>query len=110
MNTNDLPPAAKLAALIEAGRAAHPGLAQCHGAYFRPGAVCALGYAGLALGATSDVLLSCERMNDLFMSVIGMKWRQGNLLGLVSEWNDGDVPLEEIITSLREGELAKVPA
>ena len=49
MNTHDLPPAAKLAALIEAGRAANPDIPQGLGNFYHQGRACALGYAALAL-------------------------------------------------------------
>lgn len=115
MNTNDLPPAAKLAALIEAGRAAHPELKHGRGSYLRGGEACALGFAALACGVQQQSLIDSYPFTDdlvktPFIKHIGMTYRTGNLLGLVADHNDCGETLEEICQSLREGELAKLPA
>lgn len=110
MNTNDLPPAAKLAALIEAGRAANPDLK--HGRLnllnVEQDSACALGFAALALGVTREDLVHRQitrgyaALNKAFpFTLVDRVWRV----------NDRQkASLDEIIASLREGELAKVAA
>lgn len=117
MNTNDLPPAARLAALIEAGRAANPDLKHGRGAWYVPEnrEACALGFAGLALGVPRDVMADSARNyravgNALGVEPSDMIWTRTTLYGVVQRKNDAGATLDEIITSLREGELAKVPA
>jgi hypothetical protein len=116
MNANDLPPAAKLAALIEAGRAANPDLKHGRGQYlevrYGTGA-CALGFALLATGMKREVLAfrsDDSITDDAFKTHLGMVFLSNNLLGQVADKNDFGLSLDEIILSLREGELAKVAA
>lgn len=108
MNTNDLPPAAKLAALIEAGRAANPDLKQGRGELLRPERheACALGFACLALGASRASILNFD------FGFVDLEERYGfkGLVDFVYKINDGGASLDEICASLREGELAKVAA
>jgi hypothetical protein len=113
MNTNDLPPAAKLAALIEAGRAANPDIEQGKGS-LRPTPVsaCALGFAALALGMPRNCCMdeAAEKADPLFVSAgfIGGYRRGNGLIEGVFLLNDRGASVAEIVRSLREGELAKV--
>lgn len=106
MNANDLPPAAKLAALIEAGRAANPDLKHGHNVLLYNGAACALGFACLGVGAPR------ERINGYSIGPIQTFLADfaGPLTDAVIAKNDGGASLDGIILSLREGELAKAPA
>lgn len=107
MNTNDLPPAARLAALIEAGRAAHPEMWQCR---FRRisldgRAACALGFAQLGDGFPAN--------DEAIHGTRGFQWLgmwPGALRTAIANANNNGATLDEICASLREGELAKVAA
>ena len=105
MDQSALPPAAKLAALIEAGRAANSDLK--HGAGTRAARrggqryACAMGFAGLGMGIPFDDLQFNERLSNAFP-----QW----LRFCVADENDCGASLEAICLSLREGELAKVTA
>jgi hypothetical protein len=104
MNTHDLPPAAKLAALIEAGRAANPDMKQRFGGMTIYGnTTCALGFAALGAGIPRDRIAPTNE----FFSVFAFA---DNLWSPVARMNDAGSTLDEIIHSLREGELAKVSA
>lgn len=106
MNTNDLPPAARLAALIEAGRAANPDLKQGRGTLFNPdkGEACAIGFAKLACGVPRDTkAMQRDSMHALFSVPF-------TICHEVVIANDRGQTIAEICTSLREGELARVPA
>src|SRR5688572_28946699 len=101
MNTNDLPPAAKLAALIEAGRAANPDLKQNHdtGIALEEGGTCALGFACLASGISREVLgggffLTTEAVRHLELA--------DALAEGVYRANDQGASLAENCLSLRE--------
>lgn len=112
MNTNDLPPAAKLAVLIEAGRAANPNVGRSVYAFARRGVKglnggCALCMALLGAGVSQKTIhdgcgyvLVKERLSEF----------SPNLLWAVEKLNFEVDSFDEIILSLREGELAKVPA
>lgn len=105
MDLANLPPAAKLAALIEAGRAANPHIRHGRGHLLHNGAACAIGFAGLALGVEKGIEEAVARS-------IGMEWHEYVFrLGVhVVRVNDCGNSIESICRSLREGELAKVTA
>jgi hypothetical protein len=110
VNTNDLPPAAKLAALIEAGRAANRDLyrsTEC-GPFLDGCEACAMGFAALGAGVTREELRSLKR------NTIDLAERLGFSVSLCSRtayFNDYSAEsLDQVIHSLREGELAKVTA
>jgi hypothetical protein len=108
MNTNDLPPAAKLAALIEAGRAANPDLKHGMGAYLQDGAACAIGFATLACGVSRSDISRTIRDGRLMEAFPGISNpRQWQIFNRVEFMNDGGATLEQITRELREGELAK---
>lgn len=106
MNANDLPPAARLAALIEAGMTAHPGITFDGRAYWNGpnNCGCAMMFAargaGVAVHGAMDVMM--------FMDECGL-WA-GRLPGLVEMAAFETTALEDVIKSLREGELALVAA
>lgn len=106
MNPNDLPPAARLAALIEAGRAANPDIKHGIGHYFHPTEhqACAIGFAAMAkTGSRNPYAVSngAMKIEDEF----------GNTMRFhIVKMNDGGATIEEICRSLREGELATVAA
>lgn len=108
MDQSNLPPAAKLAALIEAGRAANPDLKQGTGEMLCRNKACALGFAAFAIG------LGREQMGGPFTPYARLDKAigdlSGNLTNRVYRANDNGATLDEIILSLREGELAKVEA
>ena len=105
MNTNDLPPAAKLAALIEAGRAANPDVKHGRGNLFYGGEACALGFAALGKGVSRGTLSGRALASALLPEY------PSSLRCAVMVRNDfAGASLDDIIRSLREGELAKVPA
>lgn len=125
MNTNDLPPAARLACLIEAGRAANPDLKHGQGSPYESvtGAACALGFAALAAGLTRPEIdcsyrLGSKQVHAAYArigSVLGIH-AEGELPQVLARWvwdrvirpNDNDYSIEEICHSLREGvELAR---
>jgi hypothetical protein len=105
MNTHDLPPAAKLAALIEAGRAANPDLKHGRGFAYsvRDKEACALGFAAFGAGVSREGVawISLDRIMPGLTVALARK---------VIAANDGGMTLDEVIHSLREGELAKVSA
>jgi hypothetical protein len=106
MNINDLPPAAKLAALIEAGRAANPDLKLGHGRLYDPckQEACALGYACLGAGIARNQV---QQWGTAIRLLPEFSW---DFQMAVATQNDRGATLDEIIQSLREGELAKVSA
>lgn len=107
MDQSNLPPAAKLAVLIEAGRAANPDLKQGSGTLynaFRQEA-CALGFACLATGTARGDLGGWWTSNA--QRHLDMPW---SICNGVMALNDFAGSLDEIILSLREGELAKAEA
>lgn len=107
MNTNDLPPAARLAVLIEAGAVANPHLHLDGRGYYDPKfdkRACALCFATLGNGAApnsyEDVVGGIDKLGislELKGAVECMAMGHG-------------MTIREICRSLREGELAKVPA
>jgi hypothetical protein len=105
MNTNDLPPAARLAALMEAGRAAYPDLGFDGSVYFvrRPmWCGCALAFAALGAGAPATWPAVGEHIDALPFP----KRLKAEVERMAREVSS----VEEIILSLREGALAKIPA
>jgi hypothetical protein len=117
MNTNDLPPAAKLAALIEAGRAANPDLAHGRGHFYSSseGSACALGFAALGAGVARIKIDfdGAGESADTVEGALGLPIRlfsSDALTGRVARMNDEGETIDEILFSLREGELAKVSA
>lgn len=112
MNTNDLPPAARLAALIEAGRAAHPNLKHSKGLGMGEETACALEFAclGAGLGRPRFTSEAARRLGLEFRYAYGMPGHQHNLAEQVVWDNDHGKSLDEILQSLREGELAKLAA
>lgn len=110
MNTNDLPPAARLAALIEAGRAAYPNVGHGKGSYYFHGLACALGFAALGAGAKpSDLEASPIGSQVAFEKFTGLEFRWTGLCGEVACANDDGATLDYICHSLREGRLAEIP-
>lgn len=113
MNTNDLPPAARLAVLIEAGRAANPGIAHGKNEFYDDGKACALGFAALATGVQREQLARASigrwRIVELAIGIQVEPMTQ-TLAARVMGMNDSGASLESICQSLREGELAKVSA
>ena len=110
MNTNDLPPAAKLAALIEAGRAANPDLSLDGRVYFFESQKCGCALAFAVLG-TGEI----QRVNEDEIVIAAM--RGARFLKMPQKLTDAvemeafyGKSLDEICASLREGELAKVAA
>lgn len=116
MNTNDLPPAAKLACLIETGAAANPDLTQGIASLLEGKKACAIGFAALAAGASRKDLLSqrsaaVAKVFDVpYVDVLAPLGNQGTIYQRVIFLNDKGASLNDICRSLREGELAKVPA
>lgn len=111
MNTNDLPPAAKLAALIEAGRAANPDLKQGRGSWYDAGkrAACAMGFASLGCGVNRKDIVSLGA--EPLICAIGISAEDWfRFCSPITRMNDTGASLDEIILSLREGELAQVSA
>lgn len=105
MNTNDLPPAAKLAALIEAGCAANPDLAHGRSVLLNERTACAIGFACLGNGYPREIV------SEHIFGFGFLPEECARLAADVMRMNDVDhASLEEICTSLREGELAKVRA
>lgn len=111
MDHSNLPPAAKLAALIEAGRAANPNLKQCRNAYFIEGSACALGFACLGTGLVShaDMMARGGAFLDESENPL-MPWASAALRQGVAFLNDRGAPLSEILQSLREGAFEELPA
>lgn len=111
MNTNDLPPAARLAVLIEAGRAANPDLEHGVRALIHEGRACALGFALLGAGCARNEMNPRKMPQYLGLYMPGscphgdpdmpLTWR-------VALMNDAGASLQDICQELREGELAKV--
>lgn len=111
MNANDLPASARLAVLIEAGRAANPDLKHGRAHLLNDdGEACALGFACLAAGATRETI----RLRPYCIEdILGMPMlpRRGNLLWRIAMFNDREgSTIDGVVHALREGELAKVPA
>ena len=115
MNTNDLPPAAKLAALIEAGVAANPGIQQGRSAIWKNGKACAIGFALLGSGMTGkDLSAACNsaRVMQSISERLGLQTSPctASLYWSVALMNDDGAPIEKICTALRDGQLAAIPA
>jgi hypothetical protein len=127
MNTNDLPPAAKLAALIEAGRAANPDLRHGRGAIYErampgePAEACALGFACLGAGVDREALFQADLRGDAYSLAEEVSGAPQDLLREV--WRANDIrksyapdgtaiyrSLDEVCAALREGEIAAVLA
>jgi hypothetical protein len=106
MNINDLPPAAKLAALIEAGRAANPDLKHGRGAAYSAdrSEACALGFAAFGAGVSREgaAWTTLDRIMPELTRALAYK--------VIAANDEGVMTLDQIIHSLREGELAKVSA
>lgn len=108
MNPNDLPPAARLAVLIEAGRAAYPNVTYNGRTYYNSTVKCgcAMVYAALGAGMPASEGIGLRELlhfadehgisDDLFAAVEAEAWDHASL--------------DEICHSLREGELATVAA
>ncbi len=112
MNTNDLPPAARLAALIEAGRAANPGLrknSRDDGIDFLCGrCACAIGFALLGAGVSRKAV---RRMGTMITDAAEALGLPPSFCSRVAYFSDTRATsLDEVVHSLREGELAKLPA
>jgi hypothetical protein len=105
MNTNDLPPAAKLAALIEAGVAANPDLSQGKVFPLMGDRACALGFACLASGMPRG-LVEKIGTDEAYMS-LGLSMFAAERIWKANDRGDS---LAEICASLREGELAQADA
>ena len=116
MDQSNLPPAAKLAALIEAGRAANPDLKQGRGLLLRDDAACGIGFAALAIGMPRDYLRAVPPHESApytgVARAVGVEPTPhgSELTAQVARMNDCGASLDEICASLREGELAKVSA
>lgn len=115
MNTNDLPPAAKLAVLIEAGRAANPDLK--HSACYREHegsrmvACCSMTMAALGAGVPRGEMERALSASELIGKALQIGSPFESELWLDTSLANGSASsFDEIILSLREGELAKVPA
>lgn len=112
MNTNDLPPAARLASLIEAGRAAHPRVNHGQGRAIDPdsNSACAIGFAAMSVGASPHSFLmtsdAASKAGLVYDGVLGE-----SMVSRVVRMNDREPKpsLDEICQSLREGELSKLP-
>lgn len=108
MNTNDLPPAARVAMLIEAGRAANPTVAHGRKQIWDPEtrSACALGFA--CLGAGIDITVGGYRYTADAVHELHLPFHLSNEI-----WSMNDrlnVTLEDLCHSLREGRLAKITA
>lgn len=113
MNTNDLPPAARLAALIEAGRAANPDLAHGRGTLLTEKSACALGFAGLGAGVSRETLRDPNGNYVALAKALGTKYAAlsvcaKTVYGETMRRNDRGATLADICRELREGELARV--
>jgi hypothetical protein len=114
MNTNDLPPAARLAALIEAGRAANPDIKHGQCTLFKEKEACAIGFAMLGSGVSRESLPDFS--TAMAACHLGFKHRKEviftprTLTEQVVRMNDSGASLRAICKALREGDLAKVPA
>lgn len=108
MNTNDLPVTQKLAALIEAGRVAHPNVEQCRGALWRNGRACAMGFAALGAGMNPG---SAEDITSKLAEILGVSWRDVNDLAFhVVRMNDSDrASIDQIVEALRTNTLPQPP-
>jgi hypothetical protein len=110
MNTNDLPPAARLAALIDAGRAAHPEIRHGNDGGLTPDcdSGCALAFACLGMGLSKQTLFSSAFRTGAAVNFLRI---DDDLADGVVYMNDAArASLDDICKSLREGELAKIPA
>jgi hypothetical protein len=112
MDQSSLPPAARLAALIEAGRVANPDLKheRCDyrkwSAFPELTAVCAVSMAILGAGVSRRQFGGAPSATSFFDTALaGIPVK---LLDEVSAANIGVNSFEDICLSLREGELAKV--
>lgn len=116
MNANDLPPAARLACLIEAAVAANPDLKRTTAYYTTPFGItrgeamtggCALCMATLGAGATRD-----EVMDEAGYSVSYrlLSFAPRHLLDELEAFNFRARNWDAVLRALREGELAKVAA
>ena len=109
MDANDLPLAARLACLIEAGRAANPDLKQGYGDMLTGNEACAMGLACLGGGANREDV--ANKNFPALQKATGLQQVAGGVLvNKIICMNDRGASLDEIILSLREGELAKVSA
>lgn len=110
----DITPAARLAALIEAGIAANPDLKQGVDSLLVDDAACAIGFAALGAGATREQLRSPVRWSNAEVAIGFLPcfaWAPADALGwLVIYMNDEGRSLHAICESLRSGELSKVTA
>ena len=109
MNTNDIPLAAKLAVLIEAGRAANPDLRQGQCALLVDKWACALGFACLGNGKTRDEVAALGGMSwKAIYSAIGIF--DDGLIRSVWTANDRGASLDKIVRDLRARESVAATA
>jgi hypothetical protein len=120
MNTNDLPPAAKLAVLIEAGRAANPDLKHGQGTLLERGAACAMGFAALGAGLSRAAIDCTDPTLDKVHAAYALIGKaldlheEGHEPQVLKTWvwgrvirpNDNGLSLEDICRSLRESVAA----
>lgn len=112
MNANDLPPAARLACLIEAGVAANPDLKQGRHDFLVEDGACVLGFACLGAGLSRRQVERLEGFNEAAdaLNVPFKMWDPGSLLKRVATMNDEGWAIAGIVNDLRVGELALVTA
>lgn len=109
MNTNDLPLAQKLAALMEAGRAAHPNVSHVRGVWGdgkEQG--CAMTFAGLGAGLEG---LRSRPLVDKLAEMLGASADEMDaIVRRVVHMNDcHNATLPEIIAAIREDRLPEPP-
>ena len=111
MNTNDLPLAQKLAALMEAGRAAHPNVRHSRGTWGDGKTEgCAMTFAALGAGIQGDF---AEPLMQKLAEHLGVDMDElGPVAKRVIRLNDRcgkRVSLDEIIAAVREDRLPEAP-
>jgi hypothetical protein len=111
MNTNDLPVAEKLAALIEAGSVSNPGIKHGVGSLARGKMACAMGYALLAVGAKGLEHRSAHDFGENELApILGISKDEARALAKrVAYMNDHGAELKDIIEAIRKDTLPKVP-
>jgi hypothetical protein len=111
MNTNDLPVAEKLAALIEAGSMSNPGIKHGDGRLMRGNSACAMGYALLAIGATDLDKRSLQDYGEKDLApILGVSESEARALARrVACMNDKGAELKDIIEAIRMDTLPKFP-
>lgn len=109
MQTNDLPLAQKLAALMEAGRAMHPEKHHIRGALAFGDGVCAMGYVMLGAGIPIG---GVEPNTHTLAAALGVEENREltELVRSVVRMNDQSrASIEEIIAAVRDGTLPEAP-